>query len=62
MGVINKKSRKKMTILESESSDDGEGDDCPICLNRLKYQDIGTPEACDHNFCLDCIQLWARVS
>ncbi|XP_029644165.1 protein SCAF11 isoform X1 [Octopus sinensis] len=50
----------KVSLLEDDSSDQGDGDDCPICLNRLKYQDIGTPESCDHSFCLDCIQLWAR--
>ncbi|XP_067655244.1 PHD and RING finger domain-containing protein 1-like [Haliotis asinina] len=46
-------------VVESES-DDENADNCPICLNRFKDQDIGTPEACDHNFCLECIQEWAN--
>lgn len=47
-------------VVESES-DDENADNCPICLNRFKDQDVGTPEACDHNFCLECIQEWANV-
>ncbi|KAH9494768.1 PHD and RING finger domain-containing protein 1 [Bulinus truncatus] len=45
-----------------ESSDDENCDRCPICLNRLRTQDMGTPESCDHVFCLECIQEWARVT
>ncbi|CAL1548899.1 unnamed protein product, partial [Lymnaea stagnalis] len=44
------------------SSGDENCDRCPICLNRLRNQDIGTPESCDHCFCLECIQEWARVT
>lgn len=44
------------------SDDDGEGgESCPICLNKFRDQDIGTPESCDHCFCLECIQEWANV-
>jgi PHD and RING finger domain-containing protein 1 len=44
------------------SDDDGEGgENCPICLNKFRDQDIGTPESCDHCFCLECIQEWANV-
>uniref|UniRef100_A0A914VP81 PHD and RING finger domain-containing protein 1 n=1 Tax=Plectus sambesii TaxID=2011161 RepID=A0A914VP81_9BILA len=32
---------------------------CPICLNAFDAE-IGSPEACDHKFCLPCIQEWAR--
>lgn len=50
---------------ESANSDVSSGDEncdrCPICLNRLRKQDIGTPESCDHCFCLECIQEWAKV-
>ncbi|XP_046580782.1 PHD and RING finger domain-containing protein 1-like [Haliotis rubra] len=46
-------------VVESDS-DDENADNCPICLNRFKDQDVGTPEACDHNFCLECIQVWAN--
>ncbi|XP_033752451.1 histone acetyltransferase KAT6A-like isoform X2 [Pecten maximus] len=51
-------SQEASILLESES--DGEGDNCPVCLNRLRDQDIGTPETCDHNFCLECIQEWSN--
>lgn len=34
---------------------------CPICLNAFDAE-IGSPESCDHKFCLPCIQEWARVS
>ena len=46
---------------ESESESDQEAEQCPICLLRIKDQDVGTPESCDHNFCLECIQEWAKV-
>ena len=46
----------------SDSSDgDMDCDRCPICLARLRDQDVGTPEGCDHSFCLECIQEWAKV-
>ncbi|XP_069132636.1 PHD and RING finger domain-containing protein 1-like [Argopecten irradians] len=51
-------SQEASTLLESES--DGEGENCPVCLNRFRDQDIGTPESCDHNFCLECIQEWSN--
>ena len=44
------------------SDSDGESEKCPICLARIADQDIGTPEGCDHDFCLECIQEWAKVS
>ncbi|KAK6183923.1 hypothetical protein SNE40_006491 [Patella caerulea] len=43
----------------SDSCEEGE-ETCPICLGRFKEQDIGTPESCDHNFCLECIQEWSK--
>ena len=47
--------------MASDSSDDADCDRCPICLARMRDQDVGTPESCDHNFCLECIQEWAKV-
>lgn len=43
----------------SDSSDD-QVEKCPICLLRFKQQEIGTPESCDHHFCVDCIQEWSK--
>ena len=48
-------------MLEVSDSDGETGDRCPICLNRFREQDLGTPEACDHAFCLECILEWSKV-
>ena len=46
----------------SESSSGGEdSQQCPICLARLRTQDVGTPDTCDHTFCLDCLLEWSKV-
>lgn len=45
--------------ISSDSSDD-QAEKCPICLLTFKQQEIGTPESCDHTFCADCIQEWAK--
>jgi len=41
-------------------SSDGQSEKCPICLRNFTDQEIGTPEACDHSFCVDCLQEWSR--
>lgn len=46
---------------ESSSDWDCQSEKCPICLAKFSQQVIGTPESCDHCFCLDCIQEWAKV-
>lgn len=43
-------------------SSDGQSEKCPICLRNFTTQEVGTPEACDHSFCADCLQEWSRVS
>jgi PHD and RING finger domain-containing protein 1 len=48
------------TAYMSDSSD-GQSEKCPICLLSFTTQEIGTPEACDHNFCVDCLVEWAKV-
>lgn len=47
---------------ESDDSDlsDMQAERCAVCLNRFLGQEVGTPESCDHAFCLDCIQEWAK--
>ncbi|XP_069480156.1 PHD and RING finger domain-containing protein 1 isoform X2 [Ambystoma mexicanum] len=49
----------KPTTNGSRSSDE-EGENCPICLNVFRDQVVGTPENCNHYFCLDCIVEWAK--
>ncbi|XP_072393559.1 uncharacterized protein [Diabrotica undecimpunctata] len=49
------------TKLDSDSElSDGQSEKCPICLVSFKAQEIGTPESCDHTFCLECIQEWSK--
>ncbi|KAK3103004.1 hypothetical protein FSP39_015697 [Pinctada imbricata] len=45
---------------EEENASDENIESCPICLNGLRDQDVGTPESCDHVFCLECIVEWSK--
>ncbi|CAG2054518.1 unnamed protein product, partial [Timema podura] len=48
-------------VLSSDSdSSDGQSDKCPICLRSFGQQEIATPESCDHSFCTECLQEWAK--
>ncbi|CAG7835859.1 unnamed protein product [Allacma fusca] len=44
------------------SSDDSDGgsEKCAICLQKFQGQEIGTPETCEHHFCLKCITEWSK--
>nr|CAH7721397.1 unnamed protein product [Callosobruchus chinensis] len=55
-------SNNSAKIQESSDSDSSNGtsDKCPICLLRFKNQEVGTPESCDHMFCLECLQEWSK--
>ncbi|KAG8230225.1 hypothetical protein J437_LFUL010853 [Ladona fulva] len=49
----------------SSETDDGEGPKtrCPICLKSLRGPggaEVGSPEGCQHCFCVPCIQEWAK--
>ena len=35
---------------------------CPICLSLMKHQLLARPVECKHNFCLECIEEWSKVS
>lgn len=43
----------------SDTSDDAT-EKCPICLHSFRDQEIGTPNVCDHNYCVPCIDEWSR--
>ncbi|XP_075228212.1 uncharacterized protein LOC142328390 [Lycorma delicatula] len=42
------------------SDGDDQAECCPICFRKLKTQELGTPEACDHTFCVLCLKEWAK--
>ena len=44
----------------SSDSNDGQTEKCPICFITFKNQEIGSPESCDHCFCVECILEWSR--
>ncbi|CAH2085107.1 unnamed protein product [Euphydryas editha] len=44
----------------ASDSSEGNSDKCSICLLRFKEQQVGTPESCEHIFCLDCITEWSK--
>jgi hypothetical protein len=44
----------------SDGSTDGQAGKCPICLCEFVTQEVGTPEACKHTFCADCLQEWLK--
>ncbi|XP_022256711.1 uncharacterized protein LOC106472430 [Limulus polyphemus] len=47
--------------IETDSDEsDGQSEMCPVCLNKFRGQEIGTPESCDHSFCLECLLEWSR--
>ncbi|XP_073410509.1 PHD and RING finger domain-containing protein 1 isoform X2 [Dendrobates tinctorius] len=48
------------TDLAEAISSDEERENCPICLNGFRDQVVGTPENCNHYFCLDCILEWSK--
>ncbi|XP_044126900.1 PHD and RING finger domain-containing protein 1 isoform X2 [Bufo gargarizans] len=46
--------------LNEAMSSDEERENCPICLNGFRDQVVGTPENCNHYFCLECIVEWSK--
>ncbi|XP_072033920.1 uncharacterized protein [Amphiura filiformis] len=46
---------------ETDMVDDSETEKCPVCLCPFTDQDVGTPESCDHTFCLECILEWSKM-
>jgi hypothetical protein len=37
-----------------------DSDKCPICLVTLSEQEVGTPDSCDHIFCVRCLKEWSK--
>ncbi|CAL1296573.1 unnamed protein product [Larinioides sclopetarius] len=33
---------------------------CPICFESLNDKTIGSPDSCDHKFCLECLHKWTK--
>jgi len=54
-----KPSSSSLTNANSDSSDD-QSEKCPICLLPFRKQQVGTPSACDHCFCLECLLEWSK--
>ncbi|KAI4458625.1 phd and ring finger domain-containing protein 1 [Holotrichia oblita] len=52
----------KLVSKNDSSSDSGDDqlEKCPICLLPFKSQEVGSPESCDHSFCIDCILEWSK--
>lgn len=44
----------------ASDSSEGNSDKCSICLMRFTTQEVGTPQNCEHIFCLDCITEWSK--
>lgn len=44
----------------TSETDDDQLEKCPICLLSFKSQEVGSPESCDHSFCIDCILEWSK--
>lgn len=44
----------------ASDSSEGNSDKCSICLLRFTTQEVGTPQSCEHIFCLDCITEWSK--
>lgn len=36
-------------------------DQCSICFEDMKDQQIGMPEHCEHEFCFNCLVNWTKV-
>jgi PHD and RING finger domain-containing protein 1 len=44
----------------SDNSTDEDSEKCPICLVTFAEQEIGTPEYCEHIFCVGCLEEWSK--
>lgn len=44
----------------ASDSSEGNSEKCSICLMRFTDQEVGTPQTCEHIFCLDCITEWSK--
>ncbi|CAL1267325.1 unnamed protein product [Larinioides sclopetarius] len=51
---------KNCAEASNDLNENDQAEKCAICLSKFLGQDIATPETCDHVFCLECLQEWAR--
>jgi hypothetical protein len=63
LGVVATPSASLASVLPSisDSSSDGESEKCPICLVTFAEQEVGTPDTCDHIFCVVCLREWSKI-
>ncbi len=62
---LNKNVKKEFTPSETKIKSEiinKPHEQCPICLSLMKSQLLARPIDCKHNFCLECIEEWSRVS
>jgi hypothetical protein len=43
-----------------DKSNDRDSEKCPIYLDAFQTQEVGTPDVCDHTFCVSCLQKWRK--
>jgi hypothetical protein len=46
----------------SDRSSNIDSQKCPICLASFAAQETGTPDSCDHLFCVRCLEEWSANS
>jgi hypothetical protein len=45
---------------KSDGSNDEQPAECYICLEEFITQEVGTPDVCNHSFCVTCLQGWSK--
>lgn len=50
------------SVMQDENSSDSDenSEKCPICFDSFGEKEVASPVSCDHSFCTQCIQEWAK--